>query len=127
MDNQEFAKDQIDRYIYQVSRFLTGKNKDDIEKEIRTLIDDMLDTRCQGRDVSKEDVAAVFAELGKPSELAAKYNDSKRYLIGPALFPIYSKVLVVVLGFVVAATLLSNILSIITGSFSWTNFGNVFS
>ena len=126
MDNQEFVKDQINRYIYQVSRFLSGKNKEDIEKEIRTLIDDMLDARCQGRDVSKEDLAAVFAELGKPSELAARYNDSKRYLIGPALFPIYSKVLIVVLGFVIAATLLSNLLSLITGTFSWTNFGNVF-
>lgn len=127
MDNQEYVKDQIDRYVYQVSRFLTGKNKEDIEKEIRTLIDDMLDTRCQGRDVSRDDLASVFAGLGRPSELAARYNDSKRYLIGPALFPIYSKVLTVVLGFVIAATLLSNLLSIITGTFSWTNLGNVFS
>lgn len=127
MDNQEFVKDQIDRYVYQVSRFLTGKNKDDIEKEIRTLIDDMLDTRCQDRYASKDDLTAVFAELGKPSELAARYNDSKRYLIGPALFPIYSSVLKVVLGFVIAATLLSNVLSIISGSFTWTNLGNIFS
>lgn len=89
MDNQQYAKDQINRYVYQVSRFLFGKNKEDIEKEIRSLIDDMLETKCQGREPDKADIEAVFAELGKPSVLAAKYNDSKRYLIGPDLFPIY--------------------------------------
>jgi len=127
MDKEQFIKDQIDRYIYQISRFLVSKNKQDIEKEIRTLIDDMLETRCQDRDASKEDLEAVFAELGKPSVLAAKYNDSKRYLIGPAIFPVYCSVLKVVLIFVVAATLFSNLISIVTGTFSWENLGSVFS
>lgn len=127
MGNQPFIEDQINRYIYQVSRFLVGKNKEDIEKEIRTLIDDMLETRCQDREASKEDLAAVFAELGKPSILAAKYNDSKRYLIGPALFPIYCSVLKWVLIFVVAATLFKNLISFVTGTFTWENLGSIFS
>jgi len=126
MDNQQFIKDQIDRYLYQVSRYLSGRNKDDIEKEIRSLIDDMLDARCQGREPAKEDMEAVFAELGRPGELAAKYNDSKRYLVGPALFPIYSNVLKVVVGVVIGASVISNLISIVTGTFSWMNFGSIF-
>src|ERR1035437_7863227 len=106
MDNQNKIQEQINRYVYQVSRFLMVKNKEDIEKEIRTLIDDMLDEKCQGRPATQNELDAVFTELGKPMELAAKYNDNKRYLIGPALFPIYWRVLgyvsigVVILSFI---------------------------
>ena len=39
IDNQQYAKEQINRYVYQVSRFLFGKNKEDIEKEIFKLIE----------------------------------------------------------------------------------------
>ncbi|MEI8199241.1 MAG: hypothetical protein WCG21_04190 [Eubacteriales bacterium] len=127
MDNQQYAKEQINRYVYQVSRFLSGKNKEDIEKEIRSLIDDMLETKCQGREPDKADIEAVFAELGKPSALAAKYNDSKRYLIGPDLFPVYWSVLRIVILVAPAAMLLANLISIVTGTFSWENLGGIFS
>ena len=127
MDNQQQVIEQINRYVYQVSRFLFGKNKEDIEKEIRTLIDDMLEAKCQGREANKADAEAVFAELGKPSTLAAKYNDSKRYLIGPDLFPVYWSVLRIVILIAPAAMLLANIISIITGTFSWENLGSIFS
>ena len=127
MDNQQFVKDQINRYVYQVSRFLFGKTKADIEKEIRTLIDDMLETRCQGREVTKEDVESIFAELGRPSSLAARYNDSKRYLIGPDLFPIYWYVLRIVVVIAPAVMLAANLVSIVTGTFSWENLGSIFS
>jgi len=127
MDNQQHVSEQINRYVYQVSRFLFGKNKEDIEKEIRTLIDDMLESRCQGREANKADIEAVLAELGKPSTLAAKYNDSKRYLIGPDLFPVYWSVLRIVILIAPAAMLLANLISIITGTFSWENLGSIFS
>ena len=125
MDNQEYVEDQINRYVYQVSRFLVVKNKEDIEKEIRTLIDDMLETRCQGRSASKEDLSAVLTELGKPSSLAAKYNDSKRYLIGPELFPTYFRVVRAVVIIVAAAVLISNLVSLVTGDFLWENLSGI--
>lgn len=126
MDKQYQASEQIDRYIYQVSRFLMVKNKEDIEKEIRSLIDDMLEEKYPGREPTKEELDAVFAELGKPMELAAKYNDSKRYLIGPTLFPMYLRVLGYVTIVVVVLSFLSMLVSAIKDGAVWTGFGGIF-
>jgi len=127
MDNKQDVNDQIERYMYQVSRFLTGKNKEDIEKEIRSLIDDMLEEKCQGREPGMEDIKSVFASLGKPGDLAAKYNDSKRYLIGPALFPFYRQALAVILAISLFGVLISNLVSAFQGTFAWEDLGNIIS
>jgi len=126
MDNQNQIQEQINRYVYQVSRFLMVKNKEDIEKEIRTLIDDMLDEKCQGRPATQNELDAVFTELGKPMELAAKYNDNKRYLIGPALFPIYWRVLGYVSIGVVILSFISMLVSAVKDGAVWNGFGEIF-
>lgn len=107
----------IDRYVYQVSRFLFVKNKADIEQEIRALIEDMLAARVGEKDSSEEDVKAVLKELGNPIDLAAKYNESKRYLIGPALFPFYWRVLLIFLSIGTGAQLISILVSALSGAF----------
>jgi len=127
MENSEYVKDQIDRYVYQVSRYLPRRNKADIEQEIRGLIDDMLEKRCAGRAPQPDDIRAVFTELGKPGDLAAKYNDSKRYLIGPALFPIYARVLLIALSIAVGAAILGIIVSVAVGTFRWEDLAGIMS
>lgn len=88
MDN--YKNDRIDRYVYQVVRALPRKNRGDIEKEIRSLINDMLEERCGGREPQQKDVDIVLIELGDPRTLAARYSEKgERYLIGPALYPRY--------------------------------------
>ncbi len=82
--------DLIDRYVYQVTKRLPQAQRADIEQELRGLIDDMLAARTGTP--SKEDVTAVLRELGHPSELAAKYSGTKRWLIGPGYFDIYMMV-----------------------------------
>jgi hypothetical protein len=126
MDSQYNVTEQINRYVYQVSRFLMVKNKEDIEKEIRSLIDDMLETKCQGREATQVELEEVFAELGKPMELAAKYNDSKRYLIGPALFPLYLRVLGYVTIVVVILSFVSMLVSAVKDGVVWNGFGGIF-
>ena len=126
MDSQYSVTEQMNRYVYQVSRFLMVKNKEDIEKEIRSLIDDMLETKCQGREATQKDLDEVFAELGKPMELAAKYNDSKRYLIGPALFPLYLRVLGYVTIVVVVLSFISMLVSAVKYGAIWNGFGGIF-
>lgn len=86
----------IERYIYAVVRLQPEKQRDDIEKELRSLIDDMLAERTGDAPASENDIKAVLKELGKPSELAAKYSGKPRYLIGPELFDIYVKILKIV-------------------------------
>jgi len=85
----------IDRYVYQVVKRLPQEQREDIEKELRGLIDDMLAARSENP--TKEDVVAVLKELGQPLELAAKYRGTGRYLIGPEYYAIYEFVLKIVL------------------------------
>ena len=49
MDIRKYTEDMIERYIYQVARFLPGRNKEDILKELRTLIWDMIEERIRDR------------------------------------------------------------------------------
>ena len=50
----------------------------------------MLEERAGELQPVKKDLDVVFAELGAPMELAAKYRDNKRGLIGPGLYLQYS-------------------------------------
>ena len=90
MSSKNYVEEIIDRYVYQVVRRMPRKSQKDIERELRTLIDDMLEERCGELPRTKKDVEVVLTELGAPGELAAQYRDApKRYLIGPDLFPKY--------------------------------------
>ncbi len=87
----------IDRYIYAVTKRLPQKQRDDIEKELRSLIDDMVSERCGENPPQKQDIESILNELGNPSKLAAKYRDEKGYLIGPDYFYTYLFVLKIVM------------------------------
>lgn len=91
------AGELIDRYVYDVTRRLPQEQRADIDKELRSLIDDMLAARGCGDEPSADDVTAVLKELGSPHGLAAKYRGTQRYLIGPDYFDIYWLVLRIVL------------------------------
>jgi hypothetical protein len=86
-----------DRYIYAVTKELPESQRSDIEKELRSLIEDMLDERTQGREAAQKDIEEVLLELGNPRELADRYRDHKRYLIGPEIYPTYFFILKIVL------------------------------
>lgn len=88
----------IDRYVAQVGRSLPQSKRSDIEKEIRSLVEDMLEDRSQaeGRAVDEEMTLAVLQEMGEPDKVAAGYLPEK-YLIGPRLYPLFMLVLRIVL------------------------------
>ena len=86
----------IKRYTLAVTQKLPESQRADIEKELNGLIEDMLDDRLQGHEATRNDVEAVLVELGDPAALADKYRDSKRYLIGPEVFPVYTSILKIV-------------------------------
>lgn len=89
--------DLIDRYVYAVIKSLPEKQREDIEKELRSLIDEMLD-QYQESGSCEENVQKVLLELGDPDALADNYRGSKRYLIGPKYFEQYVLILKIVLG-----------------------------
>jgi hypothetical protein len=76
----------IDKYITEVGKHLPRKNRADIEAEIRSTLEDMLEERDHA---SPEDEAAVIAllmEYGSPRQVAESYV-GPRYLIGPQMYP----------------------------------------
>jgi hypothetical protein len=97
MNKQDMGVELVNRYVYAVIQKLPVKQRADIEKELRGLIEDLLDERVQGERVTDRDTEAVLLVLGKPGDLAAKYKGHKRYLISPEMFDIYLAVLKIVL------------------------------
>ena len=108
------ADEWIDRYVNEVGRRLPTNQRTDVEREIRSLIEDEVAGRLEGPEIKdaprtdRETAAlAVLQQFGSPEEMAARYY-APRYLIGPAMFPIYR----IVLGIVLAATLFANLLGL---------------
>ena len=85
-----------DRYVWGVLRAVPEAQRPDLEPEIRALIADALDARS-GRPAAEEAPAAaeraVLAELGDPEVLAARYTDRSLFLIGPAYFLVWKRLL----------------------------------
>lgn len=98
----------IDVYVNEVGRFLSGKNRLDIEAEIRSALQDLLDERSRELDkpVDEELTLAVLKEYGDPQKVAESYAP-ERYLIGPRLYPHYISVLQIVLPIVAALSLVA--------------------
>jgi hypothetical protein len=88
----------IDTYVSEVGRHLPGKTRSDIQAEIRSILQDMLDERSQktGRPVDEEMTLEVLKEYGAPEKVAATYQ-GEHYLIGPRLYPIFMLVVRIVL------------------------------
>lgn len=60
----------IERYLYAVTKQLPAKSRRDIERELRSLIGDMLEERCGEIAPTERDIRVVLTELGTPTELA---------------------------------------------------------
>ena len=99
----------IDKYIAEVGKYLPRKSRADIEAEIRSTLEDMLEERMQASGArgpaDEATILQLLKEYGSPREVAATYK-TPQYLIGPRLFPIFEMVLRVVLLVVAGASLL---------------------
>lgn len=83
--------DLIDRYVHEVSAALPRKLRKDVSKELRSTLEETLESR-QHRNPTEdpEDVAvAVLKDFGPPRELASSYQPEAKYLVGPSLFPAF--------------------------------------
>ena len=99
----------IDTYVSEVGRRLPVKTRADIQAEIRSTLQDMLEERSQktGKPVDDELIFETLKEYGAPEKVAATYL-GERYLIGPHLYPIFMLVLrivLIVIGVLAAITL----------------------
>jgi hypothetical protein len=105
--------DLIERYVAEVGRHLPRDQRADVQTELRSLLQDMVEDRAQTK-VDKADEAVIMAvllEMGHPEKVAASYQTRPQYLIGPQLFPIFKLVVTVVAVVLTAVTLFGVVLS----------------
>ena len=105
---EQSSKNLIERYVYDVTRRLPEKDREDVKKELRANIYDMLPENANDEAIKK-----VLYELGSPASLAEQYRSHPRYLISPAYFDEYVNalkwilplvgVIVMLIGFAVGA------------------------
>ena len=74
----------LDKYVVEVGKYLPRKNRADIEAEIRSTLEDMLEERSQGQAVDDEMVKILLKEYGSPKKVAATYKP-KQYLVSPRM------------------------------------------
>lgn len=80
----------IDRYIQHVGKHLPEKSREDVKREIRSLVEDSLEDRSRtiGRPIDEALTVDVLKEFGRPEKMAASYVP-ERYLINPRMYPIF--------------------------------------
>jgi hypothetical protein len=114
--------DLIDRYIAEVGKYLPPKNRSDIEAEIRSTLEDMLDERKQAEGLENETlVIQLLKDYGAPRKVAESYG-AKQYLIGPRLYPTFVMVTQIVVSVLLVIALVGLGLGLAKSSLSGPEF-----
>ncbi len=96
----------LDRYVAEIGKGLPRKSRADIETEIRSTLQDMLDERSArtGKPVDEAMITELLKEYGAPAKVAASYR-GPQYIVGPKMFPLFELVLKIVLAVLVGVSL----------------------
>ena len=105
--------DKINRYLYQVKRYLMGRNKNDIIEELRSLILDELEATDGMEEEAR--LNQILKDFGHPRVVAAKYS-GHGVLIQEALVPIFWMVMKILVFVVPAAMVLAATIDFFTES-----------
>lgn len=98
------------RYIDQVVAHVPDGQREDLSLELDALISDMLQERLASGAEEATAEREVLEELGDPARLAARYREAPNHLIGPDVFPLYTRLLRWVLVLVLLISLLANVI-----------------
>lgn len=92
-----------DRYVSATVRELAQEQREDVDRELRGTIEDMVEARLDAGAAPDREAAEhdVLVELGDPIRLAAGYTGRPLHLIGPALYPEWRRLVTVLLAVVV--------------------------
>jgi hypothetical protein len=90
-----------DRYVAAVLRAIPPDRRDDVDRELRAAIDDAVEARLESGVDEGAVETAVINELGDPGRLAADYSDRPLWLLGPAVYLDWLRVLRMLLATVV--------------------------
>lgn len=111
----------IDKYVAEVGKYLPRKNRADIEAEIRSTLEDMLEERKQDKVADDALVMDLLKEYGSPKKVASTYKTTQ-YLIGPRMYPIFELVTRIVLIVIFAVSLFGLGIGLAKTGFSSADF-----
>lgn len=97
----------INRYVYAVGEHLPQKSRADIQAELKSLLQESLDSRAgsEGRPIDQAMTVQVLREFGEPEEVARRYVPV-RPLISATTYPTFvlvAKIVLIILSIVYAA------------------------
>ena len=95
----------IDAYINEVSKRLHKNKRDNIKLELKATIEDMLP-----EPYSEADMMEVLKKLGSPAKVAASYQDTPRFLIGPNVFDPYTRTIKIVFPWAILITVIAQVI-----------------
>ena len=81
-----------ERYLGEALRSIPDSSRKDVERELRSSIDDAIEEQVEAGHDRLAAERSVLEGLGDPTRLAAAYSGRPNYLIGPDLFPLYRQV-----------------------------------
>lgn len=108
-----------ERYLAAALRSIPESKRSDVERELRSSIEDGIEERIGAGEDPAAAERTVLEGLGDPSRLASAYTGRPNYLIGPELFPVWLSVVPKILGTAVP------IVGFITASVSLADGGTV--
>ncbi|GAB0170206.1 membrane protein [Lysinibacillus sp. CTST325] len=91
----------IDAYIHEVTKRISKDKRDKTRLELKSTIEDMLP-----EDYSESDIKDVLKKLGNPVEVAASYQKTPRFIIGPEVFDTYIKTIKLVIPWAILITII---------------------
>lgn len=86
-----------DRYVYATIRAVPEAQREDLARELRAEIDEMVAARTEAGEALADAERATLLGLGDPERLAASYADRPLQLIGPTYFLVWKRLLTTLL------------------------------
>lgn len=91
----------IDAYIHEVTKRISKDKRDKTRLELKSTIEDML-----SEDYSESAIKEVLKKLGNPVEVAASYQKTSRFIIGPEVFDTYIRTIKLVIPWAILLTII---------------------
>jgi len=118
----------LDRYIHEVGRHLPKQQREDVRKELLSLLADMVEDRAQTNveNADEEIIVSVLREFGRPEEVALSYQPDDNYLIGPELYSSFINVIRIVAIVIAALYLIGAAIALQDASIAIRDLGQIF-
>jgi hypothetical protein len=115
-----------DRYVRATVAGLDDGQRADVERELRTTIEDMVEARADAGEPTAEAERAVLTELGDPMRLAAGYSGRPLHLIGPGVYPHWLRLTRLLLVIIVPLAVLGHVVArLLTDAVATDGIGTV--